>query len=99
MLASSLSDGYPAGQVAATHTVLTPRQGKSLEVLIAVSGFSMTSVILLLVILAMYAIRASYHKTGDVIFRSHVAGYFISLLVTDLFQAVGSIMNTSSRCD
>ncbi|KAI5115114.1 hypothetical protein M0805_000188 [Coniferiporia weirii] len=94
MLASSLSDGYPAGQVTVTHTVLTPRQGKGLEVLIAVSSFSMASVILLLVILAMYAIRASYHKTGDVIFRSHVAGYFISLLVTDLFQAVGSIMNT-----
>ncbi|KAL5507484.1 ATG5 [Sanghuangporus vaninii] len=72
---------------------LTSSQTDGEKVLVVVSSVSLTAVVLLLLIILITALRASYQKSSTNIFRSHVTAYFVSLLVSDLLQAIGSIMN------
>ncbi|KAL5528637.1 hypothetical protein ACEPAF_7773 [Sanghuangporus sanghuang] len=91
--ALSFADAHAAEATDGLGKYLTSSQTDGEMVLVVVSSVSLTAVVLLLLIILITALRASYQKSGTNIFRSHVTAYFVSLLVSDLLQAIGSIMN------
>ncbi|KAI0259228.1 hypothetical protein BC834DRAFT_641977 [Gloeopeniophorella convolvens] len=63
--------------------------------LVVVSCISLVAVVGLLAVIAISAFNTRYVKNPNMFVRTHVASYFVSLLVCDLLQAIGSIMNSA----
>ncbi|KAL5485419.1 hypothetical protein ACEPAI_8061 [Sanghuangporus weigelae] len=91
--ALSFADAHVAEATDGLRKYLTSSRTDGEMVLVVVSSVSLTAVVLLLLIILITALRASYQKASTNIFRSHVTAYFVSLLVSDLLQSIGSIMN------
>jgi len=72
----------------------TPKDAQGVTVLVVVSVFSLIAVVGLLLAIALSAFntRSSLDKQ-HLFIRTHVAAYFISLLLSDLIQAIGSILS------
>ncbi|KAL5523555.1 hypothetical protein ACEPAG_7728 [Sanghuangporus baumii] len=87
------ADAHVAEATDGLRKYLTSSQTDGEIVLVVVSSVSLTAVVLLLLIILITALRASFQKPSTNIFRSHVTAYFVSLLVSDLLQSIGSIMN------
>ncbi|KAF8180017.1 hypothetical protein K438DRAFT_1725665 [Mycena galopus ATCC 62051] len=74
----------------------TSREDHGVSVLVVFSCFSLTAVVGLLLAISLSAFNTrswSGEKRSHLFVRTHVAAYFISLLLSDLIQAIGSIMN------
>ncbi|KAF8185602.1 hypothetical protein K438DRAFT_2155481 [Mycena galopus ATCC 62051] len=74
----------------------TSREVHGVSVLVVFSCFSLTAVIGLLLAISLSAFNTrswSSHQHPHLFVRTHVAAYFISLLLSDLIQAIGSILN------
>jgi len=71
----------------------TQREVSGVTVLIIVSSFSITAVCGLLAAISLSAFNTRKSTDNEMFVRTHVAAYFVSLLLCDLLQAVGSIMN------
>ncbi|KAJ6585708.1 hypothetical protein B0H19DRAFT_1250487 [Mycena capillaripes] len=74
----------------------TSREIHGVTVLVVISCFSLTAVAGLLLAIALSAFNTrswTTDKHPHLFVRTHLAAYFISLLASDLIQAVGSILN------
>jgi len=74
----------------------TLKQAHGVTVLVVVSCLSFIAVVGLLLAISLSAFNTrgwKTHQSPHLFVRSHVAAYLISLLLSDLIQAVGSIMN------
>ncbi|KAJ7794978.1 hypothetical protein B0H14DRAFT_2392133 [Mycena olivaceomarginata] len=74
----------------------TSREVHGVTVLVVFSCFSLTAVVGLLLAISLSAFNTrswTTDKHPHLFVRTHVAAYFISLLLSDLIQAIGSILN------
>ncbi|KAF7362109.1 Git3 domain-containing protein [Mycena venus] len=72
------------------------REVHGVTVLVVFSCFSLTAVVGLLLAISLSAFNTrswTADKHPHLFVRTHVAAYFISLLISDLIQAIGSILN------
>jgi len=89
----SYSYGLPSGDEVNMRVDYTMREVNGVRVLIVASCLSMTATCGLLIAIALSAYNTRKSTNKSMFVRTHVAAYFISLLLCDLMQAVGSIMN------
>ncbi|KAJ7039161.1 hypothetical protein C8F04DRAFT_1033878 [Mycena alexandri] len=61
--------------------------------LVVISCFSLVAVVGLLLAISLSAFNTRSSVDQHLFVRTHVAAYFISLLLSDIFQAIGSILN------
>ncbi|KAF7298131.1 Git3 domain-containing protein [Mycena chlorophos] len=71
----------------------TSSQVHGVTLLVVISCVSLAFVVALLSAIALSAFNTRTSLDQHLFVRTHVAAYFISLLISDLFQAIGSIMN------
>ncbi|TDL22657.1 hypothetical protein BD410DRAFT_788484 [Rickenella mellea] len=91
---SYVSVNLPSGREYILYTNYTSTESRAVEALVVASSLSLVSVVGLLIVIAISTVKTFGTGSQGVFVRSHVAAYFLSLMVTDLFQAVGSIMNS-----
>ncbi|KAF5388860.1 hypothetical protein D9757_005642 [Collybiopsis confluens] len=85
----------PNGEQFLTSLAYTPKELSGVTFLLVVSSLSLGAVIGLLAIISLSAFRTRQYKSEEHLFvRTHVAAYFLSLLVCDLIQSIGSLYNT-----
>lgn len=89
----SYSYELPSGDDINVRVDYTMREVNGVRVLIVASCLSMTATCGLLIAIALSAFNTRKSTNKSLFVRTHVAAYFISLLLCDLMQAVGSIMN------
>jgi len=80
----------------------TLKDAHGVTVLVVVSCLSLTAVVGLLLAISLSAFNTRTWKTHQhphLFLRSHVAAYLISLLFSDIIQAVGSILNARWMLD
>jgi hypothetical protein len=70
-------------------------QSKAVSALIGASSVSLVATVGLLSAIAMSAFNTRKVKNPEMFVRTHVAFYFVSLLLSDILQSVGSIMNAT----
>ncbi|KAF7315258.1 Git3 domain-containing protein [Mycena indigotica] len=83
----------PDGTEWLLRNVYTPREVHGVTVLVVISCISLVFVVGLLGAIALSAFNTRSSLDQHLFVRTHVAAYFVSLLVSDLFQALGSILN------
>ncbi|KAA1478116.1 hypothetical protein DENSPDRAFT_845305 [Dentipellis sp. KUC8613] len=88
-----LSWSLPDGSSLLTGSPYTTSQSHGIIALIAASGVSTLAVLGLLVAISISAFNTRTSKSPNLFVRSHVVGYFISLLICDLLQAIGSFLS------
>ncbi|KAJ6593635.1 hypothetical protein B0H19DRAFT_1091328 [Mycena capillaripes] len=71
----------------------TSREVHGVTILVVISCISFTAVVGLLAAIALSAFNTRSSVDKHLFVRTHVAAYFISLLFSDLIQAIGSILN------
>ncbi|KAJ6558498.1 hypothetical protein DFH09DRAFT_1036992 [Mycena vulgaris] len=71
----------------------TSREVHGVTVLVVISCFSLIAVVGLLLAISLSAFNTRSSGDQHLFVRTHVAAYFISLLLSDLIQALGSILN------
>ncbi|KAJ7287760.1 hypothetical protein C8J57DRAFT_1284845 [Mycena rebaudengoi] len=71
----------------------TSKEVHGVTLLVVISCFSLIAVVGLLLTIALSAFNTRFSLDRHLFVRTHVAGYFISLLLCDLLQAIGSILN------
>ncbi|KAJ7072550.1 hypothetical protein C8F01DRAFT_1243594 [Mycena amicta] len=71
----------------------TTREVHGVTVLVVISCISLLFVVGLLSAIALSAFNTRSSIDQHLFVRTHVAAYFISLLISDLIQAIGSILN------
>lgn len=74
-------------------THYSPGEARGVGLLVAAGALSLLSVVALLVIMAISAYRTKGSRDDHVFVRTHVAAYFVSLLLCDLAQGIGSLIN------
>ncbi|KAH9963805.1 hypothetical protein BC827DRAFT_1266148 [Russula dissimulans] len=70
-------------------------QSKAVIALVVVSCVSLVATIGLLCAIAISAFNTRTVKDPNMFVRSHLAFYFVSLLLSDILQSIGSIMNSA----
>ncbi|KAJ7647564.1 hypothetical protein FB45DRAFT_893781 [Roridomyces roridus] len=84
----------PNGSIYVLSKAYTMADVQGVSVLVVASVFSLVAVLSLLSAIALSAFNTRNSAIDQHLFvRTHVAAYFISLLISDLIQAVGSILN------
>ncbi|KAJ7718011.1 hypothetical protein DFH07DRAFT_973410 [Mycena maculata] len=83
----------PDGSDYVLSVVYTSREVQGITVLVVISCFSLIAVVGLLLAMALSAFNTRSSIDKHLFIRTHVAAYFISLLLSDFIQAIGSIMN------
>ncbi|KAF7345929.1 Git3 domain-containing protein [Mycena venus] len=86
----------PDGSKLILRTAYTSREDRGVAVLVVISSCSFTAVIGLLLAISVSAFNTrswNTDKHSHLFVRSQVAAYFISLLLSDLIQTLGSILN------
>ncbi|KAK0226182.1 hypothetical protein IW262DRAFT_745741 [Armillaria fumosa] len=73
----------------------TAREIHGVSALIVVSCISLVAVIVLLAVIAISAFTTRSSLDEHLFVRTHIAAYFICLLVSDLIQAIASILNAA----
>jgi len=71
----------------------TPDESRGVGVLVATGMLSLLSVVGLLAIMVISAIRSFRSPEKNGFIRTHVAAYFFSLLLCDLAQSIGGVWN------
>ncbi|KAH9062413.1 hypothetical protein EDB87DRAFT_300979 [Lactarius vividus] len=90
ILSITLEDGsFP---VISTYTV---SQSRAVIALVVASCISLIATVGLLSAIAISAFNTRMVKDPNMFVRTHVVFYFISLLLSDILQAIGSIMNSA----
>lgn len=90
VLSITLEDGsFP---VISTYTV---SQSRAVIALVVASCISLIATVGLLSAIAISAFNTRMVKDPNMFVRTHVVFYFISLLLSDMLQAIGSIMNSA----
>ncbi|KAH9163931.1 hypothetical protein EDB89DRAFT_2078399 [Lactarius sanguifluus] len=90
VLSITLEDGgFP---VISTYTV---SQSRAVIALVVASCISLIATVGLLSAIAISAFNTRMVKNPNMFVRTHVVFYFISLLLSDMLQAIGSIMNSA----
>ncbi|KAK7057447.1 Git3 domain-containing protein [Favolaschia claudopus] len=87
---------FPDGSEWLQQTAYTSREVHGVTVLVVFSCFSLVAVVGLLLTICLSAFNTrswTNDKHPHLFVRTHVAAYFISLLISDIIQAIGSIMN------
>ncbi|KAG9045607.1 hypothetical protein FS842_001146, partial [Serendipita sp. 407] len=74
-------------------TTYTAGEARGVGLLVAAGALSLISVVALLIIMAISAYRSKGSQDDHVFVRTHVAAYFVSLLICDLMQGIGSLVN------
>jgi len=90
----SYSIDLPNGQDFLVRVNYTQREVSGVTVLVIVSSISIAAVCGLLAAISLSAFNTRKSTDNEMFVRTHVAAYFVSLLLCDLLQAIGSIMNT-----
>ncbi|TFK53878.1 hypothetical protein OE88DRAFT_1625314 [Heliocybe sulcata] len=90
-----MADAYPLsnGKEFLLQVLYTERERNGVAVLIAASLISCIAVTGLLVAIALSAYNTRGATSQHLFVRTHVATYFVSLLLSDLLQVTGSLMN------
>ncbi|KAH9986752.1 hypothetical protein BJV74DRAFT_796723 [Russula compacta] len=70
-------------------------QSKAVIALVVVSCVSLVATVGLLCAIAISAFNTRTYKSSKMFVRTHVVFYFVSLLLSDILQAIGSIMNAT----
>ncbi|KAJ7128947.1 hypothetical protein C8R43DRAFT_896957 [Mycena crocata] len=83
----------PDGTELLQRLAYTSREVHGVTVLVVISCFSLIAVVGLLLAISLSAINTRSSLDSHLFVRTHVAAYFISLLLSDLIQALGSILN------
>lgn len=83
----------PDGSELLMRMAYTSREVHGVTVLVVISCFSLIAVVGLLLAIALSAFNTRSSIDQHLFVRTHVAAYFISLLLSDLIQALGSILN------
>jgi len=83
----------PSGDNFILRMEYTTPEVNGVKVLIAASCLSMIAVCGLLIVISLSAFNTRKSLDKTLFVRTHVAAYFVSLLLCDLLQAIGSIMN------
>ncbi|KAF8267937.1 hypothetical protein EI94DRAFT_1579359 [Lactarius quietus] len=73
----------------------TVQQSHAVIALVVASCISLTAAVGLLFAIAMSAFNTRMVKNPNMFVRTHVVYYFVSLLLCDILQAIGSIMNSA----
>jgi len=81
----------PGGSVSMPYT---GPEVQGVMILVVVSCISLIAVIVLLLAIVVSAFNTRGSLDNHLFVRTHVAAYFVSLLLCDLVQAIGSIINT-----
>jgi len=71
----------------------TPKDKNGVTVLIVASCLSLTAIVGLLVAISISAFNTRKSTDRHLFVRTHVAAYFVSMLITDILQSIGSIMS------
>ncbi|KAJ6495634.1 hypothetical protein C8R47DRAFT_366042 [Mycena vitilis] len=71
----------------------TDRDAHGVTILVVISCFSLAAIAGLLTAISLSAFNTRSSVDKHLFVRTHVAAYFISLLLSDLMQAIGSILN------
>ncbi|EPQ57650.1 hypothetical protein GLOTRDRAFT_137912 [Gloeophyllum trabeum ATCC 11539] len=74
-------------------SLYTGQEKSGIVILIAASAISCVAVLGLLSAISLSAFNTRTSASPHLFVRTHVAAYFMSLMVSDLMQVVGSIMN------
>ncbi|KAG9220987.1 hypothetical protein CCMSSC00406_0002413 [Pleurotus cornucopiae] len=85
----------PNGDVFQLTVPYTAREANGVTALVVISCFSLVAVVGLLGAIVLSAFNTRNWKDQNLFVRTHVAAYFISLLLCDFFQAVGSILGAT----
>ncbi|KAF4563429.1 hypothetical protein EYR40_006842 [Pleurotus pulmonarius] len=85
----------PNGDVFQLTVPYTAREANGVTALVVISCFSLVAVVGLLGAIVLSAFNTRNWKDQNLFLRTHVAAYFISLLLCDFFQAVGSILGAT----
>ncbi|KAF7428540.1 hypothetical protein PC9H_007764 [Pleurotus ostreatus] len=85
----------PNGDVFQLTVPYTAREANGVTALVVISCFSLVAVVGLLGAIVLSAFNTRSWKDQNLFVRTHVAAYFISLLLCDFFQAVGSILGAT----
>lgn len=83
----------PNGVQLITRVLYTQRESNGVIVLVVISCISLIAVVGLLTAIAISAFNTRKSTEKNLFVRTHVAYYFISLLIADILQAIGSILN------
>ncbi|KAJ6602196.1 hypothetical protein B0H10DRAFT_2230302 [Mycena sp. CBHHK59/15] len=83
----------PNGQELLVRMAYTSREVQGVTVLVVISCISLIAVVGLLATISLSAFNTRSSLDQHLFVRTHVAAYFISLLLCDLVQAIGSILN------
>ncbi|KAK0486065.1 hypothetical protein IW261DRAFT_1559495 [Armillaria novae-zelandiae] len=73
----------------------TAKEIHGVSALIVVSCISLVAVVVLLAVIAISAFTTRSSLDEHLFVRTHIAAYFICLLVSDLIQAIASILNAA----
>lgn len=73
----------------------TTKEIHGVSALIVVSCISLVAVVILLAVIAISAFTTRSSLDEHLFVRTHIAAYFICLLVSDLIQAIASILNAA----
>jgi len=83
----------PNGKQYLTQVLYTRAEANGVTVLAVASIISLIAVIGLLSVLALSAFNTRFSDNDQLFVRTHVAAYFISMLVCEILLAIGSIMS------
>ncbi|KAJ7078845.1 hypothetical protein B0H15DRAFT_788534 [Mycena belliarum] len=85
----------PDGSELLQRLAYTPKEAHGVTVLLVISCFSLVAVVGLLAAISLSAFNTRSSSNQHLFVRTHVAAYFISLLISDLIQALGSIVGNA----
>lgn len=83
----------PNGSQLITYLEYGNKEHGGISVLVAISSMSLVAVVGLLLLIGFSAFKTRSSLDQHLFIRTHCAAYFISLLLMDLLQATGSLMN------
>ncbi|KAF7321457.1 Git3 domain-containing protein [Mycena kentingensis (nom. inval.)] len=90
---STLTAPLPDGSEWLLAQTYSNREVQGVTVLVVISCISLFFVVSLLSAIALSAFNTRSSLDQHLFVRTHVAAYFVSLLLGDIFQAIGSILN------
>jgi len=92
-MSGNLTALLPDGSEWLLQQTYTTREEHGVTLLVVISCFSLVAVVGLLSAISLSAFNTRSSRDQHLFVRTHVAAYFVSLLVSDLIQAIGSILN------
>lgn len=91
VLSVTLEDGTSFPMI----SMYSVEQSRAVIALVVASCISLIAAVGLLFAIAISAFNTRMVKDPNMFVRTHVVYYFVSLLLSDILQAIGSIMNTT----